>query len=347
MNFVFTLYGHEAIEYGKTKVDLMLDEVIPYMQTSTWQTVQDNRPLVPVLWPTKFRDMLAAHTDSEQMTLEEFVSHIRQRVMAAGLEDPYMVGEEIAHVYNDASELLAAGFDAITDYAGAYGGTTAERDQAPSYQQATQRLIQKYDSDFLPAELDFIPPMTNQYYPWPRATSSEVHHYQLPQPGDLAERMGLVLDYVQDHPDEIEAQTVFMYSWNEFSEGGGLAPTMGQGPDYCPVTDQLDELRDVLYPLGDMDCDRVVDFDDIHPFVLGLSDPDAYEAAFGVPATLKGDIDDDGDLDFDDIAPFVDVLGGSQQRVAQAVPEPSALAGFVLGTIGLAVHGYARKREHG
>ncbi len=90
--------------------------------------------------------------------------------------------------------------------------------------------------------------------------------------------------------------------------------------------------------LGDMDCDGDVDFDDVGPFVLGLRNPDEYQAAFGVRATLKGDIDGDGDLDFDDIGPFVDVLNGSQQGVAQAIPEPSTLVSFVQGTIGMVVY---------
>jgi hypothetical protein len=37
-----------------------------------------------------------------------------------------------------------------------------------------------------------------------------------------------------------------MYSWNEHSEGGGLCPTMGESPEYKPVTKWLDEVATAL-----------------------------------------------------------------------------------------------------
>ncbi len=92
-------------------------------------------------------------------------------------------------------------------------------------------------------------------------------------------------------------------------------------------------IRLVLPLPGDMDSDGDVDFDDIGPFVLGLSDPDGYQSSFGVPAVSRGDIDEDGDQDFDDIAGFVDILipGNNQQ-----IPEPATLLLAVMGVLGIA-----------
>jgi hypothetical protein len=65
------------------------------------------------------------------------------------------------------------------------------------------------------------------------------------------------------------------------------------------------------YPQGDLNCDLVVDFGDINPFVLALTDPAGYAAAFpGCPIT-NGDINQDGSIDFGDINPFVNLLTGS------------------------------------
>ncbi len=61
---------------------------------------------------------------------------------------------------------------------------------------------------------------------------------------------------------------------------------------------------------GDLNCDGVVDFDDINPFVLALSDPAGYAAAYPNCDILNGDCDQDGDVDFDDIDPFVALLSG-------------------------------------
>jgi hypothetical protein len=66
------------------------------------------------------------------------------------------------------------------------------------------------------------------------------------------------------------------------------------------------------YPpgLGDVNCDGTVDFGDINPFVLALSDPAQYEVNYpGCPLENR-DINGDGACDFGDINPFVAVLTG-------------------------------------
>jgi hypothetical protein len=62
---------------------------------------------------------------------------------------------------------------------------------------------------------------------------------------------------------------------------------------------------------GDLNCDGAVDFDDIDPFILALSDPAGYQAAYPGCARLLADDDGDGDVDFDDINPFVAKISGN------------------------------------
>jgi hypothetical protein len=64
-----------------------------------------------------------------------------------------------------------------------------------------------------------------------------------------------------------------------------------------------------VQPLGDLNCDGLVNFDDINAFVLALSDPAAYAAAFPSCDRLKADCNGDGLVNFDDIDPFVALLG--------------------------------------
>jgi hypothetical protein len=61
---------------------------------------------------------------------------------------------------------------------------------------------------------------------------------------------------------------------------------------------------------GDLNCDWSVDFGDINPFVLRLSNPDAYRDAFPRCLDANGDINFDGTVDFGDINPFVTLLTG-------------------------------------
>ncbi len=61
---------------------------------------------------------------------------------------------------------------------------------------------------------------------------------------------------------------------------------------------------------GDMNCDGTVGFGDINPFVLALTDPAGYAAAYPNCDPLQGDLNDNGSLGFEDINPFVALLTG-------------------------------------
>lgn len=63
---------------------------------------------------------------------------------------------------------------------------------------------------------------------------------------------------------------------------------------------------------GDLNCDGVVNFDDINPFVLALSDPGAYQQQYPNCNILNADCNGDGVVDFDDINPFVAILSGAR-----------------------------------
>jgi len=60
--------------------------------------------------------------------------------------------------------------------------------------------------------------------------------------------------------------------------------------------------------LGALNCDGLVDFRDINPFVMALTNPAAYEAAYpGCPLENR-DINGDGNFGFGDINPFIALL---------------------------------------
>ncbi len=61
---------------------------------------------------------------------------------------------------------------------------------------------------------------------------------------------------------------------------------------------------------GDLNCDYAVDFGDINPFVLALTNPAGYGNAFPGCDIMNGDINEDGRVDFGDINPFVRLLTG-------------------------------------
>lgn len=72
----------------------------------------------------------------------------------------------------------------------------------------------------------------------------------------------------------------------------------------------LDVRRAGAAMTGDLNCDGFVDNEDIDPFVLAITDPAAYQAAWPNCDILNGDINGDGFVDNEDIDPFVDLLTG-------------------------------------
>lgn len=59
---------------------------------------------------------------------------------------------------------------------------------------------------------------------------------------------------------------------------------------------------------GDLNCDRAVGFGDINAFVLRLSNPAGYAAAYPACPDVNGDVNGNGSVGFDDINPFVALL---------------------------------------
>jgi len=61
---------------------------------------------------------------------------------------------------------------------------------------------------------------------------------------------------------------------------------------------------------GDLNCDGVVSFKDINPFVLALANPETYATTFIDCTIYNADINLDGLVSFADINPFVALLTG-------------------------------------
>jgi hypothetical protein len=92
--------------------------------------------------------------------------------------------------------------------------------------------------------------------------------------------------------------------------GDDTLDTDGDGiPDACdPCPDVPGTECDVP---GDMNCDGVVDLDDVPAMVLALIDPDEYAAQYPDCDIATGDMNEDGDVNGLDLQPFVNALLGS------------------------------------
>jgi hypothetical protein len=92
-----------------------------------------------------------------------------------------------------------------------------------------------------------------------------------------------------------------------------LSSCSGGASCYCSWTQVWGGLdvtirAEALSHPGDLNCDGNVDFGDINPFVLALTNPAGYAAAYPNCNIMNGDINQDGKVDFGDINPFVRLL---------------------------------------
>jgi predicted outer membrane repeat protein len=117
-------------------------------------------------------------------------------------------------------------------------------------------------------------------------------------------------------PDECEADC----NYNGSPDSCDIANGTSLDADGNGVPDECEGLC-----IGDLNCDGIVDFADINPFVLYLSHFGAWQATYSGCSPLNGDINGDGtygQASFGDINPFVTLL--TQCGMGCACPGPGA-----------------------
>ncbi len=139
--------------------------------------------------------------------------------------------------------------------------------------------------------------------------------FQLPQVRLAAGHYYLGARMVRNtaHPEYAMWMTAGNGTIHGLTEGYFRSADLGF-PDWTPV-DQVNGFprSDFAFTLlgqfvGDLNCDGRVDFADINPFVLALSNPISYGAAYPDCDIQNADIDGDGAVNLADINPFVALL---------------------------------------
>jgi C1A family cysteine protease len=114
------------------------------------------------------------------------------------------------------------------------------------------------------------------------------------------------------------------WTYIEFKVSDFMAPTANvkvrfRALDFAPdslVEALVDDFKvytigcDPTQLIGDMNCDGWVDFDDINPFVVAITDQVLYETVYPGCHWLNGDCNQDGTVDFEDINGFVVLIAG-------------------------------------
>jgi hypothetical protein len=230
----FCLILHNAFGVCEAEWPRERDRAIALLQEPGYQTVLGNRPLV-FAFQVQFQGAFP---------LDRF-AEFRQAADQAGL-DPYYVymGWDPA---GDFAAQAPLGFDAVSAYAmGSAHATFAElvdAVEAGYWQRAAQ------------AQVPYVPMVTTGWNKDPRKDhpvswelGQDYHTQQgfpaVATPQEIAAHLARALTFVQEHPAECAANAVILYAWNEYDEGGWLAPTWT--PAGRPNAGRLEAVRDVL-----------------------------------------------------------------------------------------------------
>jgi hypothetical protein len=197
-----------------------------------YQTVLDGRPLVyafdgGAFAADRFREFLAAAKE-------------------AGLR-PYCV----LMGWNptaDFKRFSVEGFEAVSAY--------AKPSDAPQYAD----LVEAVEQDWRQAadsQTPYIPLVTTGWDKWPRKDhpvsweKQQAYHHQTvfpsrAAPAEIAVHLKRALSFVGEHPGICRANSVIIYAWNEYDEGGWIAPT--RHADGMADNSRLEAIGTVLKP---------------------------------------------------------------------------------------------------
>ncbi len=208
--------------------DERIDEVVGMMLRPNYQTVAGGRPLLYLMfWNPGERlsgDPKVSFFGWTQ-TGRLWLDALRQRIIKAGLLDPYLVVLS-QRPEDGAAVATEGGLDAISAYT-SWGG--------PDY--AGLCAAQRNHWDALKATGCGVVPNLSAGWGGPRDGLGDTLQ---PKPGELGAHLRSAFDWLKANPAAAPSRTVLWYAWNEVDEGGWLVPDQGQG------TAKLDELRSVV-----------------------------------------------------------------------------------------------------
>ncbi len=238
----------EAPDAARKDWEHLVDEIVPLFSDSAYQKVCAGRPLVYIMGPDALSMALgdpATKRETSVENLKSAVGYLRERSLAAGAGDPYIVGMNSGGIWSS-MYVDKAGLNAVSAYRGAFGSTK----EGTPYSQLWEHIQAKFIKGAIGlgsnAKREVVVPLMSGASHEPRHEKSPEQfgpqHYLEPEPGEFKSLVLSGLHWAYDNKKNCPAQSLLIYAWNEHSEGGFICPTMGEAPDYKPNTRLLDEL---------------------------------------------------------------------------------------------------------
>lgn len=225
LNFCLLLQGGQhlgpANEWPQT-----VQQFVTLFREPSYQRVSGGRPLLYVF----SCENLVPHFGSAQAA-RAALDLLRAESVNAGTANPYIVAQIWLHQTKE-SYLRDVGFDAVSAYS-AQGGDAQPH---PYADLAASNL--RYWNQFRETGLNVVPLVNAGWDGRPRAYKGA--WYAEATPREIADDLGNAFTWLRQNRTITPADTVLIYAWNEFDEGGWLCPTREAG------TARLDALRKLL-----------------------------------------------------------------------------------------------------
>jgi hypothetical protein len=201
--------------------DADIARLIGYFASGNYQTVAGGRPLVFMLGPRTVGD-------PEWPNVKAGVHKLRTAALHAGTKTPYIV-----HLWGwDHARAVVdwLGLDAL----GAYSLNFDDR--AAPYSTLARKTESKWD-EWRATGANVVPlvtagwdrrPRVEHPVSWEKRDQRDAmdFYYESPTPEELARHLRAALDWCARYPSAADASTVLLYAWNEYDEGGWLAPSL-------------------------------------------------------------------------------------------------------------------------
>jgi hypothetical protein len=150
---------------------------------------------------------------------------------------------------SDFEKVKDKGFDAVSAYA--KGG------RQRSYAALSKSVEMDYWHNAVTYKVPYIPLVTTGWEKSPRKDNpvswemESSYHSQMvfpskAEPVEIAQHLKRALVFLRQHRNICPANAVIIYAWNEYDEGGWIAPTLGA--DARPDMSRLDAIKKILRP---------------------------------------------------------------------------------------------------
>ncbi len=204
---------------------------VGYFGMPEYQKVLGDRPLFYLFGQSSI-------SEEDDQALKDAIAALRQKSIAAGAGDPYTV--YMGWSAPTVKVLIEKfGLDAGSAYAEAGSGGIP-------FSRLARNAEARWEA-YRYSKIQVIPWVTTGWDPRPRVerptpwvTYPPDQWAETAKPDEIAAHLQDALLWDAAHPEFSEANTVIIYAWNEFDEGGWLCPTLGDGKA------RLDAIRKIL-----------------------------------------------------------------------------------------------------